>query len=197
VIIRGDRVVLRPFRSEELESWFAARLASADDPTVQPVGQPDRERLRERIDRSGDVQDASLDLAIEFEGRLVGEIGTYREPGRRKRSGLFFLSVGLFDPGDQGGGLGTEAVRLLCNWLFESAAANRIEGGTAVSNGAMRTVFERLGFEFEGDRQVDDEDFRCRPRIALRGGSETLNLEATLEVQAFRLCIRPKASKAP
>jgi aminoglycoside 6'-N-acetyltransferase len=150
VIIRGDRVVLRPFRSEELESWFAARLAMAGDPTQLPVGKPDRERLRRRIERSGDVRDAALDLAIESEGRLIGEIGTYREPGRRMRPGLFFLSIALFDPADRGRGLGTEAVRLLCDWLFESAAATRIEAGTAVSNGAMRAVFERLGFEFVG-----------------------------------------------
>jgi RimJ/RimL family protein N-acetyltransferase len=150
VVIGGGRILIRPFRSDELESWFAARLASAGDPTQLPASQPDRERLRERVERSGDMRDGALDLAIEFEGRLVGEIGTYREPDREIAPGLFFLSVALFDPADRGRGLGTEAVRLLCTWLFESAGATRIESGTAVSNGAMRAVFERLGFEFTG-----------------------------------------------
>ena len=105
VVIRGERVVLRPFRPEEADRWHRARMASADDRTQFPVGPPDPDRLRERVERSGELHDGALDLAIEVDGRLIGEIGTYAEPGRTLWPGLFFLSIALFRPEDRGRGL--------------------------------------------------------------------------------------------
>src|SRR2546426_6260440 len=91
------------------------------------------------------VQTCALPI-FEVDGRLIGEIGTYAEPGRIMLPGLFFLSIALFRPDDRGRGLGTDAVHTLCDWLFRSAGAERIESSTAVSNAAMRGVFEKLGF---------------------------------------------------
>jgi len=159
VVIRGERVVLRPFRPEELDQWHSARMASADDRTQFPVGPPDPERLCERVERSGELRHGTLDLAVDVDGRLIGEIGTYAEPGREMRPGLFFLSIALFRPQDRGRGLGTDAVRVLCDWLFRSAGAERIESSTAISNPAMRGVFEKLGFGFEGVKSRWDVDW--------------------------------------
>ncbi len=159
VVIRGERVVLRPFRPEELDQWHRARMASADDRTQFPVGPPDPERLRERVQRSGELSEGELDLAVEVDGRLIGEIGTYAEPGRTMLPGLFFLSIALFRPEDRGRGLGTDAVRTQCDWLFRSAGAERVESSTAVSNAPMRGVFEKLGFAFEGEKRRWDVDW--------------------------------------
>ena len=159
VVIRGERVVLRPFRPDEADEWHRARMAGADDRTQFPAGLPDPDRLRERVERSGELHDGALDLAIEVDGRLIGEIGTYAEPGRTMWPGLFFLSVALFRPEDRGHGLGTEAVRALCDWLFGSAGAERIESSTAVSNTRMRGVFEKLGFGFDGVKRRWDVDW--------------------------------------
>jgi hypothetical protein len=101
VVIWGERVVLRPFRQEEADPWHLARMASADDRTQFPVGPPDPDRLRERVERSGELRDGSLDLAIEVDRQLIGEIGTYAEPGRTMWPGLFFLSIALFRPEDR------------------------------------------------------------------------------------------------
>jgi len=150
VVIRGERVLLRPFRGDEFDAWYAARLASAGDSTVSPVGPPDPERLRERVERSGILRDGWLDLAIEVDGRLVGEVGSYGEPDLVMPPGVYFLGIGLFDPADRGRGIGTEATRLLCDWLFREAGAVRIESATAVTNTAMRGVFERLGWHPDG-----------------------------------------------
>ncbi|MFL5798266.1 MAG: GNAT family N-acetyltransferase [Actinomycetota bacterium] len=150
VVIRGERVTLRAFRPEELDAWFDARMSTADDPTVSPVGPPDRERLRERVERSGVMHDQWLDLAIEVDGRLAGEIGSYQEPDREVQPGRYFLGIGLFAPPDRGRGIGTEATRLFCGWLFGEAGAERIETATAVTNAPMRGVLERLGFHFDG-----------------------------------------------
>ncbi len=159
VVIRGERVVLRPFRPEEADEWHRARMADAEDRTLFPVGPPDSDRLRERVERSGELRDGDLDLAIEVDGRLIGEIGTYAEPGRTMWPGLFFLSIALFRLEDRGRGLGTEAVRALCDWLFGSAGAERIESSTAVSNARMRGVFDKLGFGFDGVKRRWDVDW--------------------------------------
>ncbi len=159
LVIRGARVVLRPFRLEEYDQWLSAIFADAEDRSLFPAGPPDPHRLRDRVEHSGEMRESSLDLAIEADGRLVGGIGTYAEPGRRMWPGLFFLSIGLFDAEDRGRGLGTEAIRLLCDWLFRSAHAERIEGSTAVWNTAMRRVFEKLGFAFGGVKRRWDIDW--------------------------------------
>jgi hypothetical protein len=59
VMIRGERVVLRPFRPEEADEWHRARMASADDRTQFPVGPSDPERLRERAERSGELREGT------------------------------------------------------------------------------------------------------------------------------------------
>ncbi len=159
VVIRGERVTLRGFRPDELGAWFDARMASADDPTVTPVGPPDRERLRERVERSGVMRDQWLDLAIEVDGRLAGEIGSYQEPDREVRPATYFLGIGLFDSEDRGRGLGTEATRVFCDWLFREAGADRVETATAVTNTPMRRVLERLGFRFLGTEARWDVDW--------------------------------------
>lgn len=159
VTIRGERILLRPFRADELAPWMDARLASAEDRTVYPTGPPKPEVLMERIELSGELHGGALDLAIEVDGRLIGEIGTFAEPGRPPEPGLFFLSIALFEQDDRGRGLGTEAARVLCDWLFASAGAERIESSTAVSNAPMRRVFEKLGFQYAGKERRWDIDW--------------------------------------
>ena len=127
MVLRGSRVVLRPFRPEELDAWYEARLATADDRTVSPVGAPDRERLRGRVERSGVLREGWIDLAIEVDGRLVGDVGTYgEEPGHPSPPGTFFLGIELFAREDRGRGIGTDATRTLCDWLFREAGATRV-----------------------------------------------------------------------
>jgi RimJ/RimL family protein N-acetyltransferase len=147
VALEGDVVRLRPLRSEELEAVWQARL---DDDTAPWMSTPQAyERLRQRIANSGRFVDGWLDLAIEAAGRLVGEIDA-RQPPRSMPQGVFELGISLFDVSDRGRGLGTDAVRLLTRYLFESADAERVQASTWVENHAMRRVFEKLGFAQEG-----------------------------------------------
>jgi hypothetical protein len=63
-----------------------------------------------------------------------------------------------FPSGGPGRGLGTEAACVMCDWLFGSAGAERIESSTAVSNSRMRGVFDKLGFGFDGVKRRWDVD---------------------------------------
>jgi RimJ/RimL family protein N-acetyltransferase len=88
-------------------------------------------------------------MAIEADGLLVGEIGTYRPPTRTLPPSWFEIGVGLFDEASRGQGFGTEALRLLVGWLFEGARATRVQAATSPENTAMRRVLEKLGFTVE------------------------------------------------
>jgi RimJ/RimL family protein N-acetyltransferase len=130
-------VTLRPFRPEELDAFAQSRPAAP------------RERLAQRIACSGELVDGLLDLAIEAEGRLVGDIGA-RNPPEGSPPGVFDVGIELFRRRDRGRGLGRQALGLLTAHLFDSGLAERVQGSTAVSNVAMRRVFEHLGFAEEG-----------------------------------------------
>jgi RimJ/RimL family protein N-acetyltransferase len=145
VELRGSRVVLRPFRADELDDVLRGR-AGLDDSAH--VGKVVRRRIRERLSRSGSFRAGRLDLAIESDGRLVGEIDA-RTPSFTP-PGVFELGIGLYRDADRGRGLGAEAITLLTDYLFEREGAVRVQGGTRVDNAAMRRVFARLGFTEEG-----------------------------------------------
>ena len=145
--LRGARVVLRAFRPEEIALVWEARKRAAL--MGQPLGPGTRSRLRRRLARSGAFHDGWLDLAIEVEGRLVGEIDA-RCPPRSMPPGVFELGITLFELADRGKGYGSEAIELLTGYLFEDADAERVQASTALTNRAMRRVLEKLGFAEEG-----------------------------------------------
>ena len=147
ITLRGETVLLRPLREEELDTVWEARV---NDDTAPWLSTPQAyERLRQRIANSGEFVDGWLDLGIETGGRLVGEVDA-RCPPRTMPEGVFELGISLFDVSDRGRGLGTEAIRLLTRHLFEREQARRVQASTWVGNHAMRRVFEKLGFVEEG-----------------------------------------------
>jgi RimJ/RimL family protein N-acetyltransferase len=53
-------------------------------------------------------------------------------------------------PDARGQGLGTEAQRILADWLFETTPVNRVEASTDVENVAEARALEKAGFTREG-----------------------------------------------
>jgi len=135
-------VTLRALRQDEFARVSEARRASAAVAT--PV---DLQVLRKRIAHSGDWFEGRLDLAIEAQGELVGTIDA-RAPARFYPPGVCELGIELFG-GARGKGIGTEAVRLMSDWLLENGYP-RVQASTDVRNAPMRRVLEKLGFEQEG-----------------------------------------------
>src|SRR4051812_48322081 len=147
--IRGERVVLRPYRPDEADELLAHWLASpwrvgggADAATA-------RRRLRRRIARSGAFADGRLELAVDLDGRVVGDIEARHPPGAMP-PGVYEIGIELYAEETRGQGVGSEAVELFTSHLFDVHAAGRVQATTAVTNGPMRAVLERLGFAEEG-----------------------------------------------
>ncbi len=134
-------------RSDEVDGILDGRRLLAE--SAHSFGGDERERVRRRVERSGRLIEGRLDLGIEAEGRLVGEIEA-RSPEGCFPPGVFELGIALFDPASRGRGYGSEAIQLLTNHLLAGERAVRVQAGTAVDNIAMRRVFAKLGFAEEG-----------------------------------------------
>ncbi len=154
VDLRGLLVRLRPFRTDEVDAAWQG-LAQQDE-AAHPRRRPEdrraepSDRFRRRMHRSGRLWRGCLDLGVECGGRLVGTIQARARPAQTLPAGVYEVGVILYQPSDRGHGYGAEAVELLTSWLFESGKAERVQASTDVSNTAMRTVLERLGFQLEG-----------------------------------------------
>jgi RimJ/RimL family protein N-acetyltransferase len=146
VSIRGSRLLLRALRPAEIdEEWQA--MVQADPMAIAQL--PDEAGFRARLGRSGRLVDGWLDLAIDLDGESIGRIQTFVPPDRPLGPGVFAVGMGLREDA-RGRGYGREALTLLTDWLFERAAAQRIEGETDPANVAMQTVFQRAGWELVG-----------------------------------------------
>ena len=146
VVIRGPRLLLRPMTAAEIdEEWQAMTTA---DPMETP-GQPDEAKFRARLRDSGHLVNGWLDLAVDAGGRSIGRIQTFVPPGRPLPPGTFEIGIGL-RAAARGRGYGREALTLLTGWLFSHAGAQVVRAETDPANAAMRTVFERCGWQPAG-----------------------------------------------
>ncbi|MDQ3992602.1 MAG: GNAT family N-acetyltransferase [Actinomycetota bacterium] len=149
LVLRGDRVVLRAFDAGEAQSVLEHWLSSPYMVRTTRDRARMRRGLKRRIDRSGRLVDGWLDVAIEAEGDLVGEISARRPKGAMP-PGVFELGIEIWSDSLRGRGYGSEAVELLTSHLFDAESAGRVQASTAVWNTAMRRVFGKLGFTEEG-----------------------------------------------
>jgi len=140
-------ITLRPFRADELELvWEARKLRASPTSPITPGA---KRAIQRQIERSGRLYDGFLKLAIDVEGRLVGEIDA-RCPANAFPPGVFEVGIELYDDADRGCGYGGDAVRQLTDRLFAREGAERVQASTAADNVAMRRVLEKLGFGYEG-----------------------------------------------
>jgi RimJ/RimL family protein N-acetyltransferase len=149
--LRGDRISVRPFRGDEFDELWAQETADRGDFDTPHASddQRARDKVLARVTRSGSWRDGRfLDLAIEADGALVGDVQA-RHDADMAPPGLFEMGIGLF-PAARGKGFGTEAVRLFARYLFDDEAATRVQLGTDVDNLAMRRAAEKAGFRLEG-----------------------------------------------
>jgi RimJ/RimL family protein N-acetyltransferase len=119
-------------------------MVTADPMAIAEL--PQEAAFKARLQRSGQLEDGWLDLAIDLDGVSIGRIQTFVPPGRPLPPGTFEVGIGLRENA-RGQGYGRAAlVSLAADWLFEQAAAEAVEAPTDPANVAMRTVFQRAGW---------------------------------------------------
>jgi RimJ/RimL family protein N-acetyltransferase len=151
IVLRDGALTLRPFdRADLAELWMHA--TGDRGAFEQPWGAEDeaaRARLRARVQHSGTWHDGRvLDLAVDVDGQLVGDIQARRDPAYEP-PGLFDLGIELFRD-HRGRGFGVIALTLMTAFLFDEEHAVRVSLSTDVDNVAMRGAAEKAGFSLEG-----------------------------------------------
>ena len=146
VTIKTERLLLRPWRADDLDDLFA--YASVDG-----VGQlagwaphktkEDSQQILERFIAERRV------FALEHEGRVVGSVGLeeYDEDRYPALHQLRCCELGYVLAKDLWGrGLMPEAVEAVLRYLFEDAGLDAVLCGHFISNGQSRRVQEKCGF---------------------------------------------------
>jgi len=141
------RVTLRPVAEGDLD--FLELLTN--DPVAgdhQWFGWHDPGYLRRRWQETGMLTAETGMLVPTLGGRVLGLVSWHRS---RTGPTSYCWNVGLvLAPEARGHGYGTEAQRLLAEYLFAHTQLNRVEATTEVGNRAEQRSLEKAGFTREG-----------------------------------------------
>ena len=132
------KVTIRPYQLEEFER--ACEIRKLEEPER-------KERFLKRFQNLGQWDDHYLQLAIDLDGKLVGDF-QLRKCDSTRPDGALEMGIEIAEE-LQGKGLGTLALIEGARYAF-AQGAHRIEGSTAEDNHAMRKAFEKAGWKFEG-----------------------------------------------
>lgn len=142
--LRGQRVVLRPPRSEDVTDRLAAgrdpefrRMVGASTARVGPLTAADAARWYARLAAE------PFGWAIEENGRCIGEARLHRFDEDRQRASF---AIGIFRPDDRGRGLGSEATRLVLDHAFGPLGLAEIRARVLAYNTRAIASYVRSGF---------------------------------------------------
>ena len=157
VEIRTQRLVLRPWREEDLADFYAyARV----DGVGQMAGWIPHRSMEESREILALFMREKKTFAIEYEGRVVGSLGVecYNEAHYPELNALRGREIGyVLAKSHWGMGLMTEAVRAVIRYLFEDVGLDFITVGHFDHNARSRRVIEKCGF-----RYMKTTDFETR-----------------------------------
>ena len=149
---KGTTVFLRtmtPADADQLEventpelnefNWYAAR-------------EPGLFRARVAEGPAHDEAGGHFAIAVKT-GHLVGEI-SWRRLTSSPTPASFLFDIGIYLlEAERGHGYGSEAQRLLADYLFAVSLANRVQASTDAANTAEQRALEKAGFTREGVRR--------------------------------------------
>jgi RimJ/RimL family protein N-acetyltransferase len=149
--VEGRSVRLRdvtPADAEMLDRWYAER----EPGSFNDFGQPHKTTPRDVV-AAGPLRDEMRGTLIveRLEDRIpIGSVSWHvRRYGPNPESACFNVGIELL-PDARGHGYGTEAQRLLADWLLSASDVNRVEASTDVENLAEQRSLTKAGFTSEG-----------------------------------------------
>ncbi len=152
-MVRGDHVVLRPYRAEDAETIFAAIDESREH--LRPwVAWVDRFATLEDVyaycQRCAEHWESRRDLAVGIldgrDGRFLGGAGLHQPDWEQ---GTFEISCWLRSTAAYRG-YGTEALNLLADLAFTRLDAKLIKLFSDVRNGPTRRLAQKCGYVLKG-----------------------------------------------
>lgn len=155
--LRGERVLVRPYRTEDAQALFEAVGESRDHLRPWMPFADAHQTVEESMDwineqRAKWILREAMNVGIwevggeEREGRYLGGTGLYPH-----NWGVRYFEIGYWlRKSAQGHGYMAEAVRLLVDFAFHALEARRVEIKCDENNGRSAAVAVRLGFVREG-----------------------------------------------
>ncbi|WP_426195591.1 GNAT family N-acetyltransferase [Massilia sp. DWR3-1-1] len=150
VVLRSERLILRPLRAADAGALFAAY----SDPAVVRYwsGAPWTEMARADAyvaDGAREIAEGvamRLGLEVAASGAFVGQVSLHRFDAQNRRCELGYALAGQY----WGQGYMGEALQTLLDFGFDTLDLNRVEADIDPRNGASLRAVERMGFIREG-----------------------------------------------
>jgi RimJ/RimL family protein N-acetyltransferase len=147
-VVRTERLVLRPYRSDDVEAVYAA----CQDPDIQrwisvipsPYTRADAREYVTAVAPGERAEGRGMPVAIESRGVLVGSSGLHFWPGRLGPEIGYWIA-----PEARGNGFAAEAAHALSEWAF-GVGARRVHLWVDVENAPSQRAALRAGFAREG-----------------------------------------------
>ncbi|MGP4079902.1 GNAT family N-acetyltransferase [Pseudalkalibacillus sp. R45] len=170
-IITGDKTILRPFKMDE---DFPSLEECLNDPVVLKYTGSSPEYNREKVYHwyhTRNAQKDRLDLAIidKISNTLVGE-GVVNLFDEENQSMNFRILIGALG---RNRGLGTEATRLMVDYVFENTILNQLTLSVFDFNSRAKKLYEKVGFIVES---IDKDDLEFEGELI-----DSINMKLTKE----------------
>jgi RimJ/RimL family protein N-acetyltransferase len=148
-MLKGERVVLRLVREDDLEELFDLDADVYARGQYFPLHLRSYVGLRTRYNEDGMWGESSGTMLIvdKVDNRILGTISRFKANHYYNAVEIGYI---LFRTEDRGKGLGSEALNLFSRYLFDSMTISRIQIQVEPDNHASRRVAEKCGFLFEG-----------------------------------------------
>lgn len=150
-MIRGESVCLRPVEQADLPTMAAWTNDVDVNSQYNFFGLKTTQGLEQSFMEHGLLSDRHGNLLIVTpSGEIVGS-ASYRQVGYGPNSGSQAYEIGLsLLPERRGRGYGTEAQRLLAEYLFQTYPIARVQALTDITNLREQRSLEKAGFTREG-----------------------------------------------
>lgn len=149
-MLQGERVRLRLVRETDLERMYDFHEDIRNRGEFYPVGVSSWTTFRDRYQKTGfwEPKEGTLIIAGDGDGdAMLGHIEFFGTVDYLDEIEVGYI---LYSSDNAGRGIATEAVRLLCGYLFGRTKTNRIRLVIHPGNAASRRVAEKAGFTLEG-----------------------------------------------
>jgi [ribosomal protein S5]-alanine N-acetyltransferase len=143
-VLIGRQISLRPLRSDDIKPLHDSTMDLETRGPWYPLPGTPLAKYEARFADSGFwSREEGAFAIVDRSDRMVGIVGWEQLNGDIPD---MEISYRLLDQANRGKGIVTEAVGLLCRWLFDTGQMNRLRANVHVDNKASRRVCEKSGF---------------------------------------------------
>jgi RimJ/RimL family protein N-acetyltransferase len=149
-IIRGEHVFLRPAERDDVPlfvRWFNDADVLRNLAMRAPMSEAAETAWFDRMTAAQGATDYLFVICLMADARPIGTIGLH---GLDLRNGTAEFGIAIGEKGEWNKGLGTDALRAICDFGFGEMRLERIGLHVYAGNDRARRSYEKGGFSHEG-----------------------------------------------